>query len=381
MIHQQVRRHQTFWGFVPARFWRSLPDPKPFLEFDNRQYTCDTSPTRKGEPVSVSVADSPGLPARSSSRLRRSRRQRVFAALAVGAYGTLAAFAPGAEAQTTSTLPPTTTIASPLTIAINLEAPLGNGALQSPSSMRTTVLVSNSGSTAATNLQMVLRFGARPDQVLSVTDGTNAVGLVDPVTGAWYHTIAAIPAGGAVLYSVNWVKYCAGRWPLAARVSDRTASLIGTWIGPVDSRCPADETASPQPAAFYQLPWPPATVPPVTTTVVAAPGGTTTVPPTSTTTLVSTTGTIAASVTTVAKSPTTLLSLPGVTTTTTTIPVSTTKAAPRTTTTKPGTVIFCKTVGGRRYCAPKSSAYKEGQAKSIELKPGQKAPATTKKKR
>ena len=75
----------------------------------------------------------------------------------------------------------------------------------------------------------------------------------------------------------------------------------------------------------------------------------------------------------------TLIQLTLSTAATTTTKAPTTTTIPKSTTTKPGTVILCKTVGGKRYCAPKSSAYKEGQKKAIEIKP-KATKKTTKKK-
>jgi hypothetical protein len=347
----------------------------------------------------------------SSRRLRAAAVPCAAAAFLVAGLG--ARVAP-VEAQTLPTQAPAvvTTTTGPLssspivTVIADATAPAGTSALAVPGTLRSTVLVTNPGTLTLSNLQLVVRFGAKPDQILSVSDGSGNVGIVDGPSGYWYHTIATLSPGATGTYTVSWVKYCPGRWVLAARAGDRVASQVAAFAGPSDARCPADDATNPLSASSFQLAWPPSSLAPLaaTTTAPVAPTSTglvtpsstvpptlsgpvptSTVPPGATSTTPGGSSANAGPTTTRALLPTaattTILSLPRATTTTvapsTTRPAPTT-TIPRSTTTKPGTVIFCKTVGGRRYCAPKSSVYKEGQEKTVELKPGQKAPTTKK---
>ena len=281
----------------------------------------------------------------------------------------------------------------PLSVSITPEVPAGFTTQNLPTltNQRVIVTVVNSGTAAVVNQQIVVRLGAKPDAIVSVSDGIANVGVIDAATGGWYHTIPSIAAGATATYALTWLKICPGRWPLAVRVADKSASISAQWVGPADARCGPDEVTSPQSASFYQLAWPPTalgatstTLPPgatlapgatlvpgATTTVVITVPGLTTVP--SATTIPSaTTTTIAGAVTTKAGGVTqpSLIQLTlSTAATTTTKPAGTTTIVRKPTTTKPGTVILCKTVGGKRYCAPKSSAYKEGQKKSVEVKP------------
>jgi hypothetical protein len=303
-------------------------------------------------------------------------------------------------AQTTSTVAGTTstTIAS-ASLALVMEPVTGNSgiSLTAPNAMRTTVVITNETKTPLTNQQMVVRFGIKPDLINSVIDASGPVGLIDPTTGAWFHTIAAIQPGERVTYAVNWFKFCSGKWPMAVRVGERQIATTVQWSGTSsDSRCPADETTNPQPASFYALSWPSSIALTTATNVVVIPSSSSSsssTPPSTapvTTSLASTTTTQTPTTTTTTVRPTTtsvtsstLQSLSGpttsvVTTTTTTKlgSVPTSLAKPTTTLSArsngPTTTLFCKTIGGNQYCGPKSSAYKEGQAKAQELKPGQK---------
>ena len=279
----------------------------------------------------------------------------------------------------------------PVSVSIAPEVPAGFSTQNLPTqaTQRVIVTVVNSGTAAVVNEQIVVRLGNKPDSIIGVSDGLANVGVLDLTSGAWYHTIPSVAAGATATFTLSWVKICPGRWPLAVRVADKLASISAQWVGPPDPRCGPDELASPQPPSFYQLAWPP-TAPVATTTTALAPGatttalitvpGATTIPGASTTTIPG-----AGASTTTATTATTSTTKLGVTqpsliqltlsTSSTTAPKPST-TVPKSTTTKPGTVILCKTIGGKRYCAPKSSAYKAGQKKSVEIKP-----KTTKKKK
>jgi hypothetical protein len=350
----------------------------------------------------------------SSSRFAsRTNGMRRIVRAVLGAAALLSAlvFQSPAGAQTSTT----NAVALGVNLGMTVEPPAGQtlATLSAPSTVRTAIVVNNPGTAPLLNQQIVVRFGAKPDTITSVNDGTGSVGVVEPTTGTWFHTIAVIPGGNTITYLVTWTKACPGRWPLAVRVGDSRISQLFNWGGPADVRCSPDEGTSPQPPSFYSLPWP--TLPPVgstsvatfaPTTVVAVsssvnptnlPNPSTSAVPTTvgaTTTVAPTTTIRPNVVTTTSHAPTTvangvvptptLVRLPPPTSSTT--PVVT---APKVTTTissRPTTSVelFCKTIGGRRYCGPKSSTYKPGQAKAQELKPGQKPGATkkpTKKKK
>lgn len=271
--------------------------------------------------------------------------------------------APSARAQT----------ASAVSIVIIPEVPAGAtlAALPAGTGQRITIQLTNTGAAALTNQQFVVRLAQKPDLISAVNDGVGNVGLVDATTGAWYHTIAQLAPGATLTYAVSAFKFCPGRWPIAVRVGDKSSVTLGTWVGQPDTRCLPDESVSPASASYYSLTWPPSppVVPPAATT-------STIVPSPSTTTVAPVPG---ATTTTALGGPKpTLINLTLNATTTTT---TTTTLAPATTV-KPGrapttTIVFCKTVGGTRYCAPKYSVYKEGQKKAIQL-PGK---STKKKKR
>lgn len=288
-------------------------------------------------------------------------------------------FAPAARAQT----------ATALSIVITPEVPAGAtiSALPTNTGQRIVIQITNTGTTALTNQQFVVRLAQKPDLIGAVNDGVGNVGLVDAASGAWYHTIAQLPQGATLTYSVSAFKFCPGRWPIAVRVGDKLGVVLATWTGQADARCLPDETVIPAPASYYALAWPPAPtiVPPASTTTTIVPGGvasatTTTVPtvPTAPTFSGPTTSTV---VTLGGPKPTLInLTLNASTTTTTTTTIT-----PPTTTSKSGrapttTIVFCKTVGGTRYCAPKYSVYKDGQKKAIQL-PAKSTKKTKKKTR
>jgi hypothetical protein len=335
-----------------------------------------------------------------SFRQRTGRRARLAqsAAVCLVALGAFAITEPVAAQTPTVPVAPSTTIASGPNLGMLIEAnPTGSApALNAPGTLRSAIVVSNPSPSPLVNLQMVIRFGNRPDQIVNVNDGSGTVGVVDPVSGSWYHTIASIPPTTTFTYVVTWNKVCPGRWVIAARVSDRIVSQTHSWVGSADARCSADESVSPQPLSFYALPWP-TIAPTSSTSPILPPVTTTTFGPLVSTTLAtglvpgsSTTTTLPLGSTTVATTivPTTvpagLVSTTAKASTTTTIlrlpaPTSSTIARPTTTkSSRPTTSIelLCKTIGGRRYCGPKSSAYKPGQQKAQELKPGQKPPKT-----
>ena len=279
--------------------------------------------------------------------------------------------------------------AASVSIVISPEVPAGASISTLPTNVgqRLFVQVTNNGSVALTNQQFVVRLAQKPDLISAVNDGAGNVGLIDAVTGAWYHTIAQLPPGVTFTYSVSALKYCAGRWPIAARVGDKVAVSYASWIGQPDTRCTADETASPATSTYYSLTWPatgvPPIVPPATSTVVPGITTTTTLVPGPTTTTTTILGSVGATTTTtiVGTKPTLInLTLTATTTTTTTIAPSTTTVAGTKASAKGSapttTILFCKTVGGKRYCAPKYSVYKPGQKKVVEKK----ATAANKKK-
>ncbi len=351
------------------------------------------------------VSTSTPTSAVSSRPLAKARARRFAAFTSVTCVAALLGLGEKVGAQTTTTAPVASTTIPGASLALVMEPVTGNTgiSLTAPNAMRTSVVITNETKSPLTNQQMVVRFGVKPDQINSVTDASGPVGLFDASTGAWFHTIAAIQPGERVTYSVNWFKYCPGKWPMAVRVGDRQVSSTVQWSGTsIDTRCPADESTNPQPASFYALSWPSTVALPTSTgvVVITSPSSTSaSIPSIPSTTLApsvvpSTTSTIRPA-TTVAVAPTsaTIQSLPGPTLTST-ASTSTTKLGALPTTTRlgsapslpakasttivgvpsnrPTTTLFCKTIGGNKYCGPKSSAYKEGQQKAQELKPGQK---------
>ena len=296
----------------------------------------------------------------------------AFAALVAGVTQNSAS----AQSSLIEAQAPTPTTVPGLVITMSFEIPLSTTSAGLPTGtfVKATVTVTNPAPVTLVNQPMVLRFGQKPDQILGVDDGTGKVGVIDPATGAWYHTIATIAANSSTTYSVTYGKLCAGRWAFAARVGDRLTNQFVQWAGQSDARCPGDETTNPQPASFYQLPWPSSIAVPATALTGATTTTTTTTTSTTINPLLSTTSgpqllggsSTSTSSTRPGATSTTLLSLdkipstlPSTTRTTTTRPTSL-----RTTT----TVLYCRTVGGKRYCAPKSSIYKPGQKKSTVVK-------------
>jgi hypothetical protein len=336
-----------------------------------------------------------------------ARVRRLTAVTGVLFTATLLGVSSKVGAQTTTTAAPVTSTTLPgASLALVMEPVTGNTgiSLTAPNAMRTSVVITNETKVPLTNQQMVVRFGVKPDFINSVIDSSGPVGLIDATTGAWFHTIAAIQPGERVTYSVNWFKLCPGKWPMAVRVGDRQVSSTVQWSGTSnDSRCPADESTNPQPSSFYALSWPSSispTTPTTATGVVVIPSTVASIPPssiaipaTTVATAVTTTSVPPISTTTALRPSTTLVtsstiqSLPGPTTPSATAPTTTRLAGPTTTraglpsistttisarSNGPTTTLFCKTIGGNKYCGPKSSAYKEGQEKAQELKPGQK---------
>ena len=309
----------------------------------------------------------------------RSIRRVLVAVLSGAVVASLALVASPQSSQAQS--------AAALSIVITPEVPSGASlsTLPTGTGQRVFIQVTNPpGAVALTNQQFVVRFASKPDVISSVNDGVGLIGLIDPVTGAWYHTIAQLPSGATVTYSVSAFKFCPGRWPIAARVGDKLSVVLASWVGQPDARCGADETVSPAPASFYALAWPSPSgglpiVPPAnstTTTAVVPSGSSTTVPGAVVPTTVP--GAVAPTTVPGAPRPSLInLTLNASTTTTTTSTTSTT-IRPRAGAGPTTTVLFCKTVGGKSYCAPKFSIYKPGQKKIVEIKKSTKR--TTKKR-
>lgn len=303
---------------------------------------------------------------------KRTFRRVLVAVLSGAVAASLAMVANPTSSQAQS--------AAALSIVITPEVPSGASLSNLPTGtgQRVFIQVTNpSGAVALTNQQFVVRFASKPDVISSVNDGVGAIGLIDQVSGAWYHTIAQLPPGATVTYSVSAFKFCPGRWPIAARVGDKVSVVFASWVGQPDARCGADETVSPAAASFYALAWPSSAgglpiVPPAnstsTSTTAAPVGASTTVP-----------GVVAPTTVPGAPRPSLInLTLSASTTTTTTTTTSTT-IRPRAGAGPTTTLLFCKTVGGKSYCAPKFSVYKPGQKKIVELKKTTKK-RTTKKR-
>ena len=299
---------------------------------------------------------------------KRTFRRVLVAVLSVAVVASLAMVASPTSSQAQS--------AAALSIVITPEVPSGASLSNLPTGtgQRVFIQVTNpSGAVALANQQFVVRFASKPDVISSVNDGVGVIGLVDQVSGAWYHTIAQLPPGATVTYSVSAFKFCPGRWPIAARVGDKVSVVFASWVGQADARCGADETVSPAVASFYALAWPSSVgglpiVPPAnsTSTTAAPVGASTTVP-----------GVVAPTTVPGAPRPSLInLTLSASTTTTTT---TSTTIRPRAGAGPTTTVLFCKTVGGKSYCAPKFSVYKPGQKKIVELKKTTKK-RTTKKR-
>lgn len=260
-----------------------------------------------------------------------------------------------------------------LSMVIAPEIPAGSTISTLPTNVgqRIFIQITNSGSVALTNQQFVVRVAQKPDLISAVNDGVGNIGLIDPNSGAWYHTIAQLPPGITITYSISTLKYCPGRWPIAARVGDKVAISYASWVGPPDARCVADETTNPVPASYYTLAWPATGAPPI----VGSGGSTSTIGPQPTTTLAGTgaiatiPGATGATTTTIVGPKPTLINLTlTATTTTTTIATPANSVGTKSGSSATTTILFCKTVGGKRYCAPKYSVYKPGQKKVLEKK-------------
>jgi hypothetical protein len=268
----------------------------------------------------------------------------------------------------------------------NLDVRITPGATsRTTGGLLTGVSVVNTGTEPLSNVQLVVRVPAAPSQIQIVNesaaplgDPTVRAGVIDERTGLWYHTIVSIPAGASAHFTVNWFNPCVGRWPFAARAGDRRTFVSYQFSGGTLSSCGLDDVAQPTPAAWFELPWPPSVVTTTSTTTSTLAGATTTAP--TATIPGGAIPTAAPSVpgSSIAPGSTSIFATPSTSAPSTVARSSTTKARPTTakpTTTKKSTVeIVCKTVGGRRYCGPKSSALKPGQAKPRSVAP------TTKKK-
>lgn len=323
-----------------------------------------------------------------------SRRARAFVAL-VGLVALVAA----AVVLPQASAPAQTAIA----ISINPILPPGQNQSTLPVGAQIfNFVISNPTSIVQVNQQAVIRVALPPAYIVNVTDGTASFGTIDNRTGLWYGLVPTLAPNSSVTLTMTWFQPCPGRWPVAARFGDRTVSQTLGFVGSATGSCPPDETVAPQGGAYYALPWPPSTPSTIagatTTTAVIIPSFATTVPgqiPTVTAPGTPTTtipGATVGVLPTVAATPTstTLLRLGPTTTalvspvqpgqTTTLPPGQTTTTVRKRTTPTTTTVIICKTISGRRYCGPSSSAYKPGQQKVIESKPGQKVSVTTKKK-
>jgi hypothetical protein len=342
------------------------------------------------------------------SSVRKPSPSRCLAALVAcvataGSVARVPASAASVRTQSqTPTTTTTTTVAPSLVLTMSFEIPINttSAGLPTGTSVKATVTVNNPSAVTFTNQSMVLRFGQKPDLILSVDDGTGKVGVMDRETGAWYHTIASIAPNSITTYTVTYAKVCAGRWAFAARVGEKITSQFVQWAGNSDIRCLADETTNPQPPSFYQLPWPPSVVSPSTTTTTLASGSAVIAGQTASTST-STSTTLASSATSTSRPPsasTSTISVlptrpgavstvvapvehPSSTTTTTTMVTTTTTAASRstvTTTTKAvpyltsrattTTLLYCRTVAGTRSCGPKPASFKPVKKAQSEVK-------------
>ncbi len=242
----------------------------------------------------------------------------------------------------------------------------------------TAVTVANIGTDVLSNVQLVVRIPGPPALVQDVllvptafADSGQRAGVIEDKTGYWYHTIASISPGGTVTFNVNWYTPCPGRWPFAARANQVRVSASFQFTGIQAAGCGPDDVASPTAASWFELPWPPSvsTTSLVPSSTSLVPGATnSTIPGPSTPTVPSPT------VSTLPPSPT----APGGSTTSvaapTVKPTTTVRPTTRPKVTKPPTTleIVCKTVAGRRYCGPKSSALKPGQKKPRAVPPSTK---------
>ena len=262
---------------------------------------------------------------------------------------------PTAMAQTVTSTTATTVApaAVPTTVSpidIRMTAVLQNGAAASAVPIGGQILqvvVSNSASSPISNQQVVVRVPVPPAVITQVTEQNQPVGVIDPRSGFWYHTIAQLNAGASLTYVVTWFTPCPGRWGLVSRVGDRRTQVSVQLVGTPQPGCPPDEVAQIPTAGFFELPWPPTAQVTPTVTSTTQPALPATLGATSTTSTVG------------------VASVPAVVIPSTTRPATTTTLRKSTT----STVIVCKTVGGRRYCGAQSSIYRPGQKKVVESKP------------
>jgi hypothetical protein len=249
----------------------------------------------------------------------------------------------------------------------------------------TAVTVANIGTDVQSNVQLVVRIPGLPALIQDVlqaatpfADSGTRVGVIEDKTGYWYHTIASVPPGSSVTYNVNWFNVCPGRWPFAARANQVRVSASFQFTGNPTPGCGPDDVAAPTAATWFELPWPPSVAATTSTTsTTLTPGVTTTIPGAVTSTIPG------APIATLPPAPTAPGASSTVASTSTTVappkPTTTRRPTTKPKITKPPTTleIVCKTVAGRRYCGPKSSALKPGQKKPRDVKP----PTTKKKKK
>ena len=219
-------------------------------------------------------------------RLSRHGRACTVTGTAIGITLALAAAGavPTAMAQTvTSTTATTVPPVAVSPIDIRMTAVVQNGAAASAVPIGGQILqvvVSNSGSSPISNQQVVVRVPVPPAVITQVTEQNQPVGVIDPRSGFWYHTIAQLNAGASLTYVVTWFTPCPGRWGLVSRVGDRRTQVSVQLVGTPQPGCPPDEVAQIPTAGFFELPWPPTAqvTPAVTSTTqpaLAAPPGAT----------------------------------------------------------------------------------------------------------
>lgn len=300
------------------------------------------------------------MPRPDTSSYRHPHAIVVIALLMAVALGGTATISQAQTTSTTSSVVASSTSVPPTVFGAGLDIRFAqiDGSLsqvQVTGGQFTQVTIQNTGPAVGAT-QIVVKFGSAPSVIQSVTESGQAVGVVDQKTSSWYHTVPSIGEGRSITYVVNWYAGCAGRWPLAARVGERRVSTVVTYAGQSLQGCPPDETASPAPPSYYDLVWPPSAGAPTTPSTTLTPSSALPTAPTLPTTVppggVATTIPGNSSTTTIAK------------------PVTTRRPTTRRATKPTTTVeIVCKTVSGRRYCGPKSTAIKPGAQKPREVKP------------
>jgi hypothetical protein len=244
---------------------------------------------------------------------------------------------PAVNVSTPTTTPTSTTIPSPITVTVSQEVANGFTVANQPlGPQRTLITVVNQGTSILFNQQMVVKLGAKPDILYFTKDSSGSVGVIDGPSGVWFHTIAQLNPNTAVVYTVTWNKACPGRWPLGVRVGETISWQVYQWVSPsVGTGCPLDDTAKPEPQV---LPWP-ASFP---TPPVIAPVAVST---TSTTTPAGSGGSGASGSAGSTGSATTK---PGVTAPAVGAVPATVSPSSRPT----ATILYCRTVKGKRVCGP-----------------------------